>query len=142
MQRVLLTIKGTQMEGGSNELIEFVTEGRFCKLSDGCLLEYDESALTGIDGCTTTLTLKNGSVTLQRSGLLETQIIFSPGSVYQGHYTTPHGNLDISVYAVRIKSHLGDNDGSLSLEYELNLGDLVSVNKLDLSFKQMRDCIS
>lgn len=142
MQRVLLTIKGTQMESGSSELIEFVTEGRFCRLSDGCMLEYEESALTGIEGCTTKLTLKDGTLTLQRSGTLETHMIFSPGSVYQSHYTTPHGNLNVSVYAVRVESELGELNGSLSLEYELNLGELFTINKLDLSFKHMKDCIS
>lgn len=139
MQRILLTIKGTQSEGDSSELIEFVTEGRFCRLSDGYLLEYEESALTGIDGCTTKLTLKNDSVILQRSGALDTHMVFSPGSVFQGLYSTPHGTLNLSVFAVRVESRLGDNDGSLNLEYEMTLGEMFTLNKLNLSFKQIQD---
>ncbi len=139
MQRILLTIKGTQSEGDNSELIEFVTEGRFCRLSDGYLLEYDESTLTGIEGCTTKLTLKNNSVILQRSGTFDTHMVFSPGSVFQGYYSTPHGTMNMSVFAVRVESELGEQDGSLNLEYEMTLGEMFTLNKLNLSFKQMKD---
>ncbi|MFA5674898.1 MAG: DUF1934 domain-containing protein [Christensenellales bacterium] len=139
MRRIMITIKGTQSEGDNNELIEFVTEGRFCRLSDGYLLEYEESALTGINGCTTKLTLKNDSVILQRSGSIDTHMVFSPGSVFSGFYSTPGGTMNLSVYPLRIESRLGEDDGSLNLEYEMTSGEMFTQNKLSLSFKQMKD---
>lgn len=142
MQRVLLKIKGVQIEGESSELIEFTTEGRFLKNGSGCLLEYDESELTGKDGCTTKLILKNGSVTLLRNGAFGTHMFFSPGSVYESNLSTPYGPLRLNVHALRVESRLDEKDGSLSLEYELNMGELSTINKLDLSFKSMEDYIS
>lgn len=142
MQRVLLTIKGTQIEDGQSEFIEFVTEGLFSRTADGYLLEYEESELTGIEDCTTKLIIKEGSVTLQRSGRMGTHMIFSPGSVYESNFSTPYGTMHLSVFALRVESSLRSQDGSLCLEYELNMGELSTINKLDLSFKSMKDCIS
>ena len=142
MQRVLLTIKGTQTEGGLSELIEFVTEGRFVREADGYLLEYDESELSGTDGCTTRLIIKDDSVTLLRSGDTGTHMFFSQGSVCESNISTPFGTLRLNVFALRVESKLNDHDGRLCLEYELNMGDLSTLNKLDLSFKRMQDCIS
>ena len=142
MQKVLLTIKGTQLESGNNDRVEFVTEGRLFRNADGYLLEYDESELTGVDGCTTKLILKDGSVTLLRSGGSDMHMIFSPHSVYESSLSTPAGNMRLSIFAMRVESQLTEKSGSLSLEYELSLGDLSTVNKLDLSFKNVEDCIN
>lgn len=142
MQRVMLTIKGTQTESGHSELIEFVTEGRFVRNADGYLLEYDESELMGLKGCITQLTIKQGSVTLQRSGAHHMHMIFAPGSVYESTFSTPEGTLRLNVFATRVESRLGTREGNLSLEYELSMGDLSTLNKLDLSFKSMEECIN
>lgn len=139
MRRILLTIKEIQSEGENDELIELVTEGLFSKLSDGCSLEYEESELTGIDGCTTKLTLKEDCVILQRSGAYDTRMEFSPGSVFQGYYSTPYGTMNLSIFGVRIESRLGEQNGSLNLEYEMSLGEISTLNKLNLSFKQVDD---
>jgi len=69
-------------------------------------------------------------------------MIFSPGSVFESNLTTPYGTLHLNVFALRVESSINDQDGSLSLEYELNIGEMSTVNKLDLSFKNMDDCIS
>jgi hypothetical protein len=41
-----------------------------------------------------------------------------------------------------VESQLSGLNGRLSLEYELNVGDFCTVNKLDLSFKSMEGCIN
>ncbi len=142
MQRVMLTIKGAQLEGGHDDHVEFMTEGRLFRDAEGYLLEYDESELTGVDGCTTRLILKDGSVTLLRSGGSDMHMIFSPHSVYESTVTTPEGTRRISIFALRVESQLFEQSGRLSLEYELSIGDLSTVNKLDLSFKSMEGCIN
>ncbi len=142
MQRVLLTIKGTQREGDTNELIELITEGRLKKDPQGFLIEYDESILTGTDGCTTSLLINDDSVTLQRSGEDGMQMIISPGRVYKRDLSTPSGMMSLYIYALRVESKLSENEGSLLFEYELNMGSLSSINTIDLSFKRMKDCVN
>lgn len=137
MQKVLLTIKGTQIEGSTQDVVEFITEGRLFKNADGYLLEYDESSLIGIDGVTTKLILEDESVTLLRSGGIDSHMVFSKNSVYESNFSTPFGEMRMSIFAHNVRSKFCDKGGSISLEYELNIGDASTVNKLDLSFKSM-----
>lgn len=141
MQKVLLTIRGTQSEHESDDYIEFITEGRLYKNAVGYLLEYDESELTGIEGVTTKLILENDSVTLSRSGAIDTHMVFSKNSVYESNLSTPYGSMHMSIFALRVESELSEQSGSVSLEYQLKMGDFNTINKLDLSFKSMKDCI-
>lgn len=142
MQKVLLTIKGTQIEGGETESIEFVTEGRLYKNADGCLLEYDETELTGASGVTTKLVLNDRSVTLSRSGAIDSHMVFTEKQVYESNFDTPFGTMRMSVFALHVDSRLEDKEGSIDLEYELNMGDMSTVNRLNLSFKNVKDCIN
>ncbi len=142
MQRVLLNIKGTQREGDSNECIELTTEGRLSKKPEGLLIEYDESELTGIEGCTTTLVLKDNCVTMERKGTLSMQMEFAPGRVFNSNLSTPYGTINLHVFASRVESELKESEGRLCLEYELSMDSLSTFNKLDLSFKNMEDCIN
>jgi uncharacterized beta-barrel protein YwiB (DUF1934 family) len=142
MQRVLLNIKGTQREGDTNECIELITEGRLVNKPEGLFIEYDESELTGIEGCTTTLVLKDNCVTMERNGSLSMQMEFAPGRVFNSSLNTPYGTLNLHVFASRVESELNETEGRLRLEYELSMGSLSTFNKLDLSFKNMEDCIN
>lgn len=142
MQRVLLNIKGTQREGDTNECIELITEGRLVNKPEGLLIEYEESELTGIEGCTTTLVLKDNCVTLERNGTLTMQMEFATGRVFNSSLNTPYGTIHLHVFASRVESELKETEGRLSLEYELSMGNLSTFNKLDLSFKNMEDCIN
>lgn len=142
MERILLTIKGTQRDNGRDEHLEFMTEGRLIKTADGYLLEYDESELTGEEGCITRLILKDDSVTLLRTGSNEVHMIFTPHSVYESSIETPEGVLRMSLFPLRVESELQEKSGRLSLEYELSIGSLSTVNRLDLSFKSVEGCIN
>lgn len=137
MRKVLLTIKGNQLEAVSGEYIELVTEGRLYREGSGYIIEFDESDLTGRDGVTTQIRLENGSVTLSRNGEDSTHLVFSKNSVYESNFSTPFGIMHLSILPILIKSDLSDERGSLSLEYELKTGECCSLGKLDLSFKSL-----
>ncbi len=140
MRKVLLTIKGTQVEDG--ESIEFTTEGRMSKSDSGYLIEYDESDLTGIDGATATVLLDKESVTLSRKGTTDTQLVFSKNSVYESRVSTPLGVTHLSVLALQVNSKLCDSFGSVELEYELSTSESRTVNRLNLSFKSIGEWIN
>jgi uncharacterized beta-barrel protein YwiB (DUF1934 family) len=142
MQKVLLTIKGNQIDGNPGDGIELVTEGRLYREENGYLIEFDESDLTGREGVTTKIQLENGSVTLSRNGDDQTHMIFSKNSVYESNFSTPLGPMRISVLALQIRSELTDERGSLSLEYELSTDVSCSLGKLDLSFKSIGEWIN
>jgi uncharacterized beta-barrel protein YwiB (DUF1934 family) len=139
MQKVLLTIRGSLLEGNTNDAIEFMTEGTLQRSADGYLLEYDESALTGVEGVTTRLMLEGETVTLERSGAMDTHMVFAPGSVFQSNLGTSPGGTGMSIFATRVESRLQEKSGSLSLEYEMSMGEFFTANKLDLSFRSMEE---
>lgn len=141
MQKILLTIKGNQLDSDPEEYVELVTEGRLYREKDGYLLEFDESGLTGREGITTKIQLENGSVTLSRDDD-QTHMIFAKNSVYESNFSTPLGNMRISIMALLIESELNEDNGSLNLEYELNTGDHSSIGKLNLSFKNISGWIN
>ena len=142
VRKVLLTIKGTQVDSGETEAVEFVTEGRLYKNADGYRLEYDETELSGEDGVTTQLLLEDNSVTLSRSGADGTQMVFTENQLFESNYSTPHGTMRMSVFALHVDSRISDKSGSVNLEYELNLGDLSTVNRLNLSYKAKKGRIN
>lgn len=141
MQRVLLTIKGSQAEDPGS-IVEFVTEGRLSKETDGYLIEYDESDLTGSDGVTTKILLENGSVTMSRDGETDSSMVFSKNGVFESSVSTPYGMMRMNILATNLKSDLSDKRGNVDLEYELKLGDTCSAGKLNLSFKSLGDWIN
>jgi uncharacterized beta-barrel protein YwiB (DUF1934 family) len=141
MQKVLLTIKGSQIEDPGS-IVEFVTEGRLSKQSDGYLIEYDESDLTGSDGVTTSILLDSSSVTMSRNGEEDSQMVFLKDSVFQSNVSTPSGMMRMNILATNLKSDLGEKSGKVDLEYELSLGDVCSAGKLILSFKSIDDWIN
>jgi len=130
------------MDAEPEEAVEFVTEGTLQRSAEGVLLEYDESALTGVEGVKTRLMIEGETVTIERSGALDTQMVFTPGSVFQSSLSSPAGRTDMSIFATRVESRLQEKSGTLSLEYEMSMGDLFTVNKLDLSFRNMEERVN
>jgi uncharacterized beta-barrel protein YwiB (DUF1934 family) len=139
MQKVLLTIKGSLIEGEPGEAVELVTEGTLQRSAEGFLLEYDESALTGVEGVKTRLMLEGETVTLERTGAIDTHMVFSPGRVFQSSLGSDAGVTNMSIFATRVESRLQEKSGSVKLEYEMNIGELYTMNRLDLSFKNMEE---
>lgn len=142
MQRVLLTIKGMNTDSSETDLVEFTTEGRLQVNPDGYLLEYDETELTGEEGVTTKVLLEGGSVTLSRNGEVDTHMVFKEKQVFESNLSTPFGMVHMSIFAHHVTSELCEKSGAINLEYEVNMDDVSTVNKLNLSFKRVKDCIN
>ena len=120
MQKVLLTIKGMNISAGETDLVEFVTEGRLFMNSNGYLIEYDESELTGEDGVTTKVLLEGASVTLSRNGEIDTHMEFKENQVFESNVSTPFGMVHMNILAHHVDSSLTGNSGTLDVEYEVN----------------------
>ena len=142
MQRVLLTVKGTNIENGEKELVEFVTEGRLQLNPDGYLLEYDETELTGEEGVTTKVLMQNDSVTLSRNGEIDTHMVFKENQVFESNVSTPFGMVHMNIFAHHVNSIMEGSSGSLNLEYEVSTQDLSTTNKLNLSFRKVDDYVN
>lgn len=73
--------------------------------------------------------VKNGVVTIKRSGAIESTMIFDKEKPYATNYETPYGQLDIYVTTHEIESQLLQGDVKLKVEYEIMMqGKKISDN--------------
>ena len=122
MQNVVLTIQGRQLyEDQEPEVIELVTEGTLTKLEDGWDITYQESALTGLEGVSTSFCVQPGKITLTRTGRLNSQMVFQVGVVHESLYQMDFGALLIEVCAIDIGYHLSEQGGTVELAYRIDI---------------------
>ena len=130
MKDITLKIVGNQLRGleheaDRDETVEFITEGRFMKKGNAMYLIYDESELSGMEGCTTSLKITDGKVNMRRYGAdagFETAIEFEEGKRWGGYYDTPYGPVKMEVLTNEIKNKLdGEGSGSLWIDCSISL---------------------
>ena len=117
---VVLTIRGQQNYGGQEpDVIELVTEGVLEKHGDGWDLFYEETALTGMEGVTTTFTIAPDKIILTRTGKLNSQMVFQEGVPHDSLYQMDFGALLITVCAKQIQAQISDQGGTIDLVYSI-----------------------
>lgn len=130
MKDITLRILGRQMLADSEEeqMIEFVTEGEMHEEGDAIRLLYDESEVSGMPGCKTSVTIWNDMVTMERSGgrvELDAVIEFRKGQRYEGFYETPFGAIEMEVLTNELLNELNaDGSGHIKIDYNVSLKGL------------------
>lgn len=122
-QPVVLSIRGQQTYLGQDpEIIELVTEGTMEYRDGGWDLCYEESALTGLEGVTTTFRVLPDQVTLTRTGKLHSEMVFRVGEVHESLYRIEFGALMLSVMASRVETNITEEDGGvIDLTYAIEI---------------------
>ena len=130
----VIKLVGSQQADGQTERAELVTEGYYSYTGSGCLLTYEESEITGLEGTTTTLVTEGDEAVLTRSGTNHSKLVFKLGQRFDGHYDTPFGGFTVGVVANRIKTELNEKGGLIDIEYFLDLNAApISTNRIELS---------
>ena len=121
-QTVVLAIRGRQTYGDQEpEVIELVTEGTMEFNHGGWDISYQESALTGLEGVTTTFRVEPGKVTLTRSGALNSQMVFEEGVPHDSLYQMAFGALMLTVKATSVFYDIVPDGGVIDLSYNINI---------------------
>lgn len=121
-QTVILSIRGEQSYAGQEpDVIELVTEGLLEKHGDGWDLSYQETALTGMEGVTTTFTIAPSKIILTRTGKLNSQMVFQEGVTHDSLYQMDFGALMLSVTAQNINANIGMEGGTIDLTYRIEI---------------------
>lgn len=127
------------------DLMEFMTEGKLYEKNGAVYLMYKESELSGMEGCTTTLKIKDGTVRMRRFGEgvpIDTVIEFQKGKRFEGFYDTPFGAVELEVLTNDIVDNLvyEDAKGTLNIDYHISLKGLTEGrSKLDIEIISGRD---
>ncbi len=119
---VVLSIQGRQSYAGQEpEVIELVTEGDMAFRDGGWDITYEESALTGLEGVTTTFRVEPGRVLLKRVGALQSEMVFQEGIPHDSLYQMPFGALMLTVKATRVYYDILPDGGTIDLVYHINI---------------------
>ena len=138
MKDIILKIK-------DNDGIEFTTVGRLITKGTTTLIQYEETDLSGLEGCTTSLTITPTRVRMKRTGdSIEgsTEMVFEKGRRVKGLYATPYGNVGMEI----LTNEISGNDpvfvdpGKLSIDYSISLKGLFDGRKtLDIEVLRSGD---
>ena len=121
-QEVVLAIRGTQTYAGQEpDVIELVTEGTMEFRDGGWDISYEESALTGLEGVTTTFRVEPSRVVLKRTGKLRSQMIFEQGVPHETLYQMAFGTLLMTVKATFVFFDIVEDGGTIDLSYNLDI---------------------
>ena len=135
MKDIMLKIK-------SDDGLEFVTEGRLYTKGSTTLIQYDETVMSGFEGCSTSLTITPKRVRMKRTGSsmeTPTEIVFEKGRRLNGLYSTPYGSFGVEILTNKISGLGGfaQTSGALSIDYSICFKGLFDADKkLDIEIMQ------
>lgn len=141
MKDVIISISGVQdFPNGADEPIELVTEGKY-RYEDGIArMFYCESELTGLEGTTTSFTMRPHEVILRRTGSETSQMVFLEGKKSTFLYSSPDGSSTVGLDTHRIFSNLGPNGGDMEIDYLLDYNQaFLGRNKFKISVRERRE---
>ena len=119
---VVLAIRGRQTYADQEpEVIELVTEGTMEYTNGGWDISYQESALTGLEGVTTTFRVQPDKVLLTRTGKLQSQMVFEQGVPHDTLYQMSFGTLMMTVKATFVFFDIVEDGGTIDLSYDLDI---------------------
>ena len=96
-----------------------MTEGTMEFRDGGWDITYEESALTGLEGVTTTFRVEPGKVKLTRRGALSSQMVFQEGVSHDSLYEMPFGALMLTVKATSVFFDIVPDGGVIDLVYQI-----------------------
>ena len=139
-QKVLLSVRGRQTYGDQEpDTIELVTEGTMVFRDGGWDISYEETALTGMEGVTTTFRVEPGKVTLLRTGKLNSTMVFQENVAHDSLYQLEFGALLMTVKATRVFYDLVPDGGMVDLVYEICIENTAGIIDYHLISGKMRN---
>ena len=118
----ILSIQGRQTYADQEpEIIELVTEGTMDFRDGGWDISYEETALTGMEGVTTTFRVEPGRVILRRQGTLQSEMVFEEGVSHDSLYQMSFGALLMTVKATFLFYDIVEDGGTIDLSYNIDI---------------------
>ena len=118
----VLSIRGRQTYADQEpEVIELVTEGTMEFRDGGWDISYEETALTGLEGVTTTFRVEPSRIILTRTGKLQSQMVFEQGVAHDTLYQMSFGTLMMTVTATFVFYDIVSDGGTIDLSYNLDI---------------------
>jgi uncharacterized beta-barrel protein YwiB (DUF1934 family) len=117
---VMLSIRGEQyFDDVDPDETELMTEGTMTLRGENIYLNYQESELTGMEGTTTTFSVEGKRVVLERTGTVNSRMVFEEGVQHTSLYETPFGELSVDIQTSRLLHNLTERGGLMEIKYSI-----------------------
>ena len=117
-QSVIISVEGTQrFIGEESQTVQVVTEGTMKREGDTVYLSYEESEVTGMEGTTTTFTVTDQRVELERTGAVQSKMVFEKGKKDISLYNVGFGALPAGSQRHRLSGGLRHYGGLALSDY-------------------------
>ena len=124
--KYIISIKGLQTyEDEDNDTdISLLTEGAL-EFQDGVyFIDYEESELTGLEGTSTCIEVGSNYVSLQRSGTVNTNMLFMKDRKTSSYYSTPYGDMQIDIFTDNLKIDMSPKGGKINVDYFIDINNM------------------
>ena len=105
--------------------MEFVTEGQLYQKNGAVYMVYDESELSGMSGCKTTLKLAGDTLRMKRIGQsgAGTEMYFEENKRFNSTYSTPYGPMELEILTRTVDNQFDMEtlSGSVAVCYDVSL---------------------
>ena len=127
-KEIILFVRGEQTyDGVSPEVTELATEGVMTIREDGeMVLTYQESEITGMEGTTTRFSIRDDTVVLARTGMVNSQLVFQRGKRNSSLYETPWGMMQVDVFTTSLAHRLDGRGGILEIKFNISVDHQVA----------------
>lgn len=138
MKDITLKIVGKQQfEDVEEDNMEFITEGQLYERNGSIYIIYDETKVSGMEGCKTTIKLTDQSVKMRRIGKMgfNTELYFETGKRFNSYYETPYGPMGIEVFTNYVKNNFNPDTckGTIDVQYHISMDGIAEGrNKLTI----------
>lgn len=133
MQKIDLTITGTQTDGTTTDTITQNTIGIFARIANTFCLKYEEVSEEG-EVTKTLLTFQDKKIEITKQGAVNSRISLLPQKLSATEYTTPFGTLHLLIDTQETSYELSDASLSIHASYRLFYGEeCISSNILEIT---------
>lgn len=125
-KEVRLTVRGVQVqEDKTEENMEVVSVGQMYEKNGFVCLNFeevvDESESGVVQVVKNLMKIRNDQVELIKRGPTESHMVFVPDRATYTYYSTPLGELEVSIFTKQIQRQQKPNGFRLVLEYDLEM---------------------
>lgn len=139
MNDVIISIKSTQGLGDDTNSIEFTTLGQIAEKNGKIYLFYNEGENFESDNVKTTIKIDSeNTVSLKRSGDVQSRLQIQKGKRINCFYSIPQGELVLGIYGENVINELSTSGGRLIMNYTVDVeNDLISRNCVEIIVKEV-----
>ncbi|BAH08333.1 DUF1934 domain-containing protein [Clostridium kluyveri] len=116
-KKAIISVSSKQVD---NEIIEVVTPGNFYRKDDSYYAVYEETELSGMEGTTTTLRIKDNKFSLIRMGSTSTKMDFNKDKGSVSIYKTPYGTVELKIETSKLNINVNEAGGDVFVNYSMS----------------------